>query len=426
MLTKQKKIAIAVFALCGFFAGANTALAATVFDYVNISNNVVLDSSGKILSQFCPVAIQGGYGGTGTASLYLGPTATPFPFVGNPTINLPAFGREDYTGGQPCSVFTSGAGAPLYGQGIPALAAGAPDWYYFFYGIDDNVYYANFHFNGTTWAPVPPVPPRPSFTTFTLDHAAGLVEITGYWIASSTSPGDSQSISYAETSGTLGPVHQDFLKATTTGDFSFTEPIIDSSFQISATSTSYTLGSDMVFTASLFQNFSSFDPFENTGAAPELLDATSTSLVSTSTATVNVGSSASLAALPEAPCGLTELGGCLKNAAVWLFYPTGNSISQFGQIQLQNRFPFAYIYQLGGIRQALFTASSTAPLALTISLWDIPGQATTTLQLISETQIAAVPFAGTIYNVLTWVIWLGMAEYIYYRVIRVHDTSTPS
>jgi len=132
-------------------------------------------------------------------------------------------------------------------------------------------------------------------------------------------------------------------------------------------------------------------------------------------------------AYKNAPCGITDVSGCIQNALAFLFYPTVSPGQAFTTVSsaAQGKFPFVYVYQLGAIRTSLLTASSTAPTGLTVNLWKLPNAATSTIELISETKVAAVPFSGTIYTVLTWLIWLGMAEYIYYRVIRMHDVNTP-
>lgn len=128
------------------------------------------------------------------------------------------------------------------------------------------------------------------------------------------------------------------------------------------------------------------------------------------------------------PCGISDLSGCFQNALAALFYPKSSPGSTFAAIsdEARGKFPFVYIYQLGAIRTSLLSASSTAPTGLTVNIWKIPGQATSTIELISQTKVASVPFSGTIYTVLTWLIWLLMAEYIYVRVIKMHDTTTPS
>jgi len=131
--------------------------------------------------------------------------------------------------------------------------------------------------------------------------------------------------------------------------------------------------------------------------------------------------------IPQAPCGVLDVSGCFQNAISYLFYPTIDATNAFLSIQVSNRAPFVYAYQINQIRQTILsgnTASST-PLSLSVNLWKLPGSATTSIVLISQAKIAAVPYSGLIYSVLTILIYLGMAEYIYFRVIRLHDVTTP-
>jgi len=129
----------------------------------------------------------------------------------------------------------------------------------------------------------------------------------------------------------------------------------------------------------------------------------------------------------NAPCGISDLSGCFQNALAALFYPTIAPGQAFQSIKdtAQAKFPIVYVTQLGAIRTALLSASSTAATSVSVNLWKLGSSATTTINLISQTAIANVPYTGTIYTVLTWLIWLMMAEYIYYRVLRMHDTHTP-
>lgn len=128
-------------------------------------------------------------------------------------------------------------------------------------------------------------------------------------------------------------------------------------------------------------------------------------------------------------CSTTVIGVPLGAIACFLFVPDQTTIAQIANLPsiAATRAPFVYAFQIGAIRNAVFTASSTASTSLTVALWHLPGSmATTTITLISESEIAAVPYSGAIYDIMTFLIWLSMAEYIYYRVIRMHDTHTPS
>lgn len=126
-------------------------------------------------------------------------------------------------------------------------------------------------------------------------------------------------------------------------------------------------------------------------------------------------------------CSTTVLGVPVGAFACFLFVPDVTTVAQIANLpqQLSGKLPFVYAFQINTIRQNVFNASGTASTSLTVSLWKLGNEATSTLTLISASQIAAVPFAGMVKSILTFLIWLGMAEYIYYRVLRIHDTNTP-
>lgn len=129
------------------------------------------------------------------------------------------------------------------------------------------------------------------------------------------------------------------------------------------------------------------------------------------------------------PCGISDLSGCFQNALAALFYPTVSPGAAFQTISqtAQGKAPFVYVYQIAAVRNALFTSSSTAPTSVDVPLWKLPGQtATSSLVMISSTLISNVPYASTVKLIITAILWLMMAEYVYYRVIRMHDTNTPS
>ena len=194
-----------------------------------------------------------------------------------------------------------------------------------------------------------------------------------------------------------------------------------------ATTTTYTVNTDLP--AGKFKIYASVYALDSYGAFGPTYAATTTFFTLNSSYfehLVGTSTPANLA-YKNAPCGITDVSGCIQNALAFLFYPTVSPGQAFTTVSsaAQGKFPFVYVYQLGAIRTSLLSSSSTAPTGLTINLWKIPNHATSTIELISQTKVAAVPFAGTIYTVLTWLIWLGMAEYIYYRVIRMHDVNTP-
>ena len=66
-----------------------------------------------------------------------------------------------------------------------------------------------------------------------------------------------------------------------------------------------------------------------------------------------------------APCGITDLQGCVQNALVYLFYPSTASLDQFGSLWtlIEYKPPFGYVVAtIGAIKN--FTASTTPAFAL--------------------------------------------------------------
>jgi hypothetical protein len=98
------------------------------------------------------------------------------------------------------------------------------------------------------------------------------------------------------------------------------------------------------------------------------LDATST-IISTSAYNASdfVGTARDLALYPEYDCSLTAVMGCIKNAAIWLFYPTQNSLDSWSLLKtkIETKAPVGYFYSvknsIGGL-----SATSTPSFTLTI------------------------------------------------------------
>jgi len=277
--------------------------------------------------------------------------------------------------------------------------------------------------------PTPPTPPDTSthFTSFSVATSTEMVTVAGFWNKVATT---TEYLDFFQTSATLGQEATTRTFATTSGAFSFTFPYLPTYFSTQSGTSTTISGSNLTLHAKLW-HYDGTDLAANgfglstSGNAPILMDATSTTLTASSSVVFDTSFARSMQDLPVA-CGLTDLGGCLQNMVVWLFYPTPDTLAQFSSVNLNGKFPFTYIYQIGQIRNSLFTSTTTVSTALTVNLWKIGNAATSTIELISRDKVSAVPFSGTIYTVLTFLIWILMAEYIYYRVIRIHDVTTPS
>jgi len=127
-----------------------------------------------------------------------------------------------------------------------------------------------------------------------------------------------------------------------------------------------------------------------------------------------------LGQVPEFECSLTELIGCMKNAGVWLFYPDPQATDRFRTLSedLKGKFPFAYVYGIGQMRNELFGSTQTASSTVSAS---IRGMSFT---FISQDMLSAVPFASLIKTILGWLLWIMAMTLIYKRVMRIHDNNS--
>lgn len=276
---------------------------------------------------------------------------------------------------------------------------------------------------------VPDIPPDFSsrIDTFTYATSTQTVNITGYWNIPSD-PFVSETLEFYQESTALGRESFVSVSATTTGAFNFTFPYKILPTPGGATTTAPILET-IYFHAKLYSVDSNYyDPFGlgglDTSLYKTLLDSASATLTEL---THDLDLPIGLLEYPEYECAITSITGCLKNAGIWLFYPSSQKIDQFKSLSsdLQTKFPFAYAYGVNQMRQELFSASST-PQTISLTFKIIPGHGTSTLELISQSKLSAVPYANTVKTILGWILWLLAIEYIYYRVIRAHDPNTPS
>lgn len=109
-----------------------------------------------------------------------------------------------------------------------------------------------------------------------------------------------------------------------------------------------------------------------------------------------------------------SLGDCLG----YLFVPSNNSFAQYRTLTLADSFPFAYAYQLPDIKDALYNNANLEDQAITVEI--LGGE----LTFLSRDMVAAVPFAPTIREMLSAVMWFLLAYALYKMVIKAHDSNT--
>jgi len=144
---------------------------------------------------------------------------------------------------------------------------------------------------------------------------------------------------------------------------------------------------------------------------------------STSTTPTSATSSQPYSAPTPLVCDTFDIACYLKNAFVWLFYPTTESVSQFTTLSLATTFPFSYIYDVGNIYTELMSQTATSSLTISVPFHTV-ASSTAALTILSQTQLTSVPYAGYIRLVLTWVLYFMFAMHIYRRVMTAFNRET--
>lgn len=282
------------------------------------------------------------------------------------------------------------------------------------------------YYNGTgfgAWGTIWSNPETRVSEIYTFTISGVTATITGWWNTHATS---TESIQIVKSSVLGMAFNSDrSFTATTSGVFSFTFDIVPDYATMGVGSTTYTLSANTKFDATLWQDFDDYDTFYGSGTPPVILDTASVTLAATTSSTTISLQEGGAYSIPEFDCSVTQPTGCLKNAGIWLLYPSVESVQQIQSLTLRGRFPFQYVYDMGTVREELFKSAQTASSTISITVPFIPGRASSTITFLSAAKLAAVPYSDTIRTILGWLLWLMLAEYVYYRVIRVHDPVTP-
>jgi len=260
--------------------------------------------------------------------------------------------------------------------------------------------------------------------TFTYATSTGIANVTGYW---NTHASSTERLSFWQSSAMLGQESYEEIFATTTGNFNFSFDFRGVPTPYSGSTTTAPFISPYTLHAEISQVYSDFNPFTGEGTPPYLLDATSTVISTLTYGLPDYTTGIGLQEYPEYECAITSITGCLKNAGIWLFYPSSDSVERFKSLSdsLSGKFPFAYVYGMNTMRMELFESAQTATTTISLNFKIIPGHATSSLTLLSSSLLSNVPYANTVKTVVGFILWLMAAEYVYYRVLRSHDPNTP-
>jgi len=120
-------------------------------------------------------------------------------------------------------------------------------------------------------------------------------------------------------------------------------------------------------------------------------------------------------------CGLTALSGCLQNAALYLFAPSNDSISQFKSLTLANSVPFSYLYDFPNLVNDLQHPATTTSLVIDIPTLGVVSSST--IRIFSPAMVTSLSFWPLIYNIFSWLLYLGTAYSLWLIIHQLHDDS---
>jgi len=144
-----------------------------------------------------------------------------------------------------------------------------------------------------------------------------------------------------------------------------------------------------------------------------------TSIVSFGLGTTTTTSTTTQSNLPGSflpiDCGTFDVGCYMKNAAVWLFYPTQQTLDQFSQISFAHTFPFSYAFDTVNVYNELFdsTTTGTSTVDVTVSGYHIV--------FLSSSLIAGAPYLSTMRLLIGYGIWIMAAFAIYRMVLKAFN-----
>lgn len=116
-------------------------------------------------------------------------------------------------------------------------------------------------------------------------------------------------------------------------------------------------------------------------------------------------------------CSISSISGCINNAFIYLFIPNEFTTQKFSELneELKIKSPFVYIYQIPNLYNSLFNTPQNQSLdvSVTTPIGDI--------QFMSEAQLTAVPLSNQIKTVISALIYLFLALWLYNKAKNVFN-----
>jgi hypothetical protein len=118
-------------------------------------------------------------------------------------------------------------------------------------------------------------------------------------------------------------------------------------------------------------------------------------------------------------CSLSHISGCLSNAFIFLFVPSGENLNELEDFNssLEGTFPFAYAYDMTDTLNTLYNSPQTATTTVSVPFLDDE------LILLSEDLLSTVPFASTIKTIIGALLWLFLAMTFYRRTLTIFNSN---
>ena len=205
------------------------------------------------------------------------------------------------------------------------------------------------------------------FTSFSYSTSTSMVNIQGYWNATTT-PYITETLEFYQYSTMMGSEALSTLTATSSGYFDVNLPYRPLPTPYSGATTTITITAPLELYANLYQiDGNYYNPFgEQDYRYSTLLDATSTVLIASTTDLWNIGTTTrGIFLYPEYICDITSITGCFKNALIWAFYPTQQTIEDFYNLQtlIQSKAPFGYF---SVVKKSINSLSATSTPSFSI------------------------------------------------------------
>lgn len=121
-------------------------------------------------------------------------------------------------------------------------------------------------------------------------------------------------------------------------------------------------------------------------------------------------------------CSSLDIGCYISNAFQFLFVPSDDTLTRISSLSavFASTSPFSYAYDMGNIRDELFNTSTTTEIDITVP-FHYYGNNTAELTILSKDMLESVPYIDFVRTILSWLIWIFFAQFVYMQILKVHN-----